>query len=67
MAIEGQFELIGSEPLFASWFSGEIRVPMGEVIAFKHMGFESVFADELFVAIERGVVVARRQVDNRKR
>jgi hypothetical protein len=67
VAIEGQFEFIGSEPLFANWFSGDIRIPMGEVIVYRHMGFESVFAEEMFIAIERGVVVSRRQVDNRKR
>jgi hypothetical protein len=65
VSIEGRFELVGIEPLLADWFTGELRVPMGEVIDYVHMGFASVFAEELFVRIVNGAVVSRRRVDNR--
>jgi hypothetical protein len=67
ISIEGKFELKGTEPLLADWFTGEVRVPMGEVIKYVHMGFASVFAEELFIAIANGEVVSRRHVDNRGR
>jgi hypothetical protein len=65
VSIEGKFALVGVEPLLADWFTGEVRVPMGEVIKYVHMGFASVFAEELYIAIADGVVVSRRYVDNR--
>lgn len=65
VSIEGRFELLGAEPLLADWFSGELRMPMGEVIDYVHMGFASVFAEELFIGVVNGSVVSRRHVDNR--
>ena len=66
IAIEGNFELKGPEPLFANWYTGELRIPMGEMLEYIHMGYASVFAEELFISIENGVEVSRRHVDNRK-
>jgi hypothetical protein len=40
-------------------------VPIGEVIDYVHMGFASVFAEELLVGIVNGAVISRRRVDNR--
>jgi hypothetical protein len=64
-SLAGRFALIGSEPLFAEWFSGVLRVPRGEVLEHVHMGFGSVYEEELHVKIKRGVVVETRVIDNR--
>ena len=48
------------DPVFADWFSGELRVPQGEQIEYIHMGFESRYERYLVIRIERGVVVERR-------
>jgi hypothetical protein len=65
IAIEGRFELTGEGPLFADWFSGVLRIPRGEMIAYVHMGFGSVFEEELHIVVERGVVQSTRVLDNR--
>lgn len=67
IAIEGRFELKGERPLHADWFSGVLRVPRGEMIAYVHMGFGSVFEEELHIVIERGLVQSTRTIDNRGR
>jgi hypothetical protein len=66
VAIEGGWELQGAEPLLASWVSGELRVPMGEMVDYIHLGHATLFAEELFIAIEKGHEVSRRSVVNRK-
>jgi hypothetical protein len=66
LALDGRFELIGTEPLAADWFSGVITVPIGETLEYVHMGFESVFAEELHIRIRSGIEIGRRRYDNRK-
>jgi hypothetical protein len=65
LAIEGSFELTGAAPLFADWVSGVLRVPRGRVIKYVHMGFESVFEEELHIVVEAGLVKHTRIIDNR--
>lgn len=67
IAIEGRYELKGEEPLFADWFTGVLRIPRGEMIAYVHMGFGSVFEEELHIVVERGLVKTTRILDNRNR
>jgi hypothetical protein len=67
IAIEGRLELKGEGPLFADWFSGVLRVPRGEMIAYVHMGFGSVFEEELHITVEGGQVKATRVIDNRNK
>jgi hypothetical protein len=67
IAIEGLYELNGEGPLPADWFSGELNVPRGEMLEYVHMGYASVFEEELHITVERGVVTGRQVVDNRGR
>lgn len=60
----GQFRLREGGPVFAEWFSGVLRVPKGEMLHYVHMGFGSIYAEELHIKIENGVVVATRIIDN---
>jgi len=53
-------------PLFADWISETIRIPQGEQLEYVHMGFGSVYEQDLMIRIEKGVVVERRVVDNRE-
>lgn len=46
--------------VFAHWYSGTIRVPQGKQLEYVHMGYGSTFERDLFLDIERGVVVATR-------
>lgn len=43
-------------PVLADWYSGELRVPVGEMTRYVHMGFGSSFATELLISVERGLV-----------
>ena len=61
----GRYKLIGKEPIPADWFSGVIRIPKGKVLHYVHMGFGSVYEQEIHVKIEKGKVVKSRVIDNR--
>jgi hypothetical protein len=67
IGLRGRFKLQGEEPLLADWFSGVIRIPKGEMLLYVHMGFGSVFEQEVHVKIERGLVVKSRIIDNRNK
>lgn len=45
------------ERAFAHWYSGTLRIPQGRQIEYVHMGFGSTFEADLFIEIERGVLV----------
>jgi hypothetical protein len=63
-SIEGRFKLLGNEPLLADWFTGVLRVARGEMLAYVHMGFGSVYEEELHIHVERGRVTGTRVYDN---
>lgn len=67
LRVEGHYKLVGSDPLFADWFTGCLRVPAGEKLHYVHHGFATVYAEELFIEVEKGVVVERFRQDNRHR
>lgn len=46
--------------VFAHWYSGTIRIPQGKQLEYVHMGYGSTFERDLFLDVERGVVVATR-------
>lgn len=64
VSLQGSYEVIGDGPVPADWVSGWIRVPRGELLEYVHMGFESVYEEELQVRFEEGVEVERRVVVN---
>ena len=63
--VQGKFRLTGEEPLWADWFTGVLRVPVGARLRYVHMGFGSVYEQEKHIQVEKGVVVATRILDNR--
>lgn len=65
--IEGRYALSRSEPLLADWFTGTLRIPRGEMLEYVHMGYGSVFEEELHLKIKHGIVVKTRVIDNRKK
>jgi hypothetical protein len=65
--IQGRYEMLGDEPILADWFSGVLCIPRGELLRYVHMGFESVYEQDLFVRVEGGGVVESWTVDNRGR
>jgi hypothetical protein len=65
VALCGRYQLRPGDPVLADWFSGILRVPKGERILYVHMGFGSVYEQELHIKIEKGEVVTTRVIDNR--
>lgn len=64
--VRGGWILRGEGRLEADWFSGELRVPRGELLNYIHMGFASTYEEELILTIEEGAVVDRQVIDNRR-
>ena len=54
----------GKNEIFADWFSGEIRIPQGEMIQYVHMGYESIFEKDLILKFKKGVLIDERIVKN---
>jgi hypothetical protein len=67
IALEGCYELKGEEPLPADWFSGMLNVPRGKMLEYVHMGYLTVFEEELHISVLRGAVTGRQVIDNRGR
>lgn len=65
VSVRGKYRLLGPDPLFADWFTGVLRIPKGKMLHYVHMGFASVYEQEVHIKIENGVVVASRVIDNR--
>ena len=51
------------KPIPATWFSGKIRIPMGERIQYVHMGYDSIYQKELYLSLEKGVVIGEELID----
>lgn len=67
VSITGRYRIIGNDPILADWFSGVIRIPQGKLLHYVHMGFESVYEEEVHVKIEKGKVVESYVIDNRNK
>jgi hypothetical protein len=56
-----------NKEIFASWFTGQLVLPQGEMLEYVHAGYESVFEKELLLKIENGVFIESEIVDNREK
>jgi hypothetical protein len=50
--------------IFADWFSGEIRIPQGEMLQYVHTGYESIFEKDLILKFKKGVLIDERVMRN---
>ena len=44
-------------PVFAEWYSGELRIPEGEMIQYVHGGYGTTYERDQLILIERGRLV----------
>ncbi len=63
--VAGTPSYMGRAPILADWFTGVLRIPRGEMLAYRHMGFASQYEAELHIKVERGVVKERRLLSAR--
>ncbi len=47
----------GQTEVFASWFSGIIKIPHGEMLEYVHSGYDSKFEKDRYLIFEEGILV----------
>jgi len=52
--------------VFASWFSGNIMAPKGELLQYVHMGYASVYEEEQYFTFENGKMTKIKTKSNKK-
>lgn len=57
----------GQNEVFAEWFTGELRIPQGEMLQYIHMGYASIYEEDLYLKIQDGILINSRIVDNRSK
>ena len=50
--------------VFANWYSGEIRIPEGELLKI-NVGYASVFEKDRFLIFRKGVLISERVKNNK--
>ena len=50
--------------VFAHWYTGELRCPHGALLKYVHGGFHSVYEEDHFLRVQRGVLKDERIVRN---
>ena len=65
--IDLKFLFKTTEPVFADWVSGTIRVPLGKMMKYIHMGYESVYQKDMFLTLTNGILKETKIVKNRCR
>ena len=50
--------------VFAHWFSGEIRCPMGEQLKYVHMGYCSIYEKDLLLEIKQGLLISEKIINH---
>ena len=53
-----------TDGVFAHWFTGDLRCPLGGLLKYRHMGFGSLYEKDLYIRIRRGVVQEEHTVTN---
>lgn len=53
-----------STPIFAEWFSGELRCPTGKMLKYVHSGFRSIYESEDRILITNGILETERTFIN---
>ena len=56
----------GSGPVPASWFSGDLWLMDGRVLAYMQEGYETIYEREIRIRIQNGRVMATETLDNTK-
>jgi hypothetical protein len=53
-----------TDRVFADWFTGEVRCPVGRLLNYVHTGFSSVYECDFFWNFKEGVLISHRRVNN---
>jgi len=58
---------VSNSKVLADWFSGELRVPVGKLLQYVHMGYGSTFERDLIFKVNKGAASEAEIIDNTKR
>ena len=50
--------------VLATWYSGTLRVPQGELIEYVHLGFASRYERDVLIEVREGVIVGKSVQEN---
>lgn len=48
-------------PLLATWFSGDLELPEGELVEYVHVGYGSIYEGRRILRVESGCLVGERE------
>jgi hypothetical protein len=51
----------------ADWYSGELKLPLGEILRHVWLGYSSIYEKEIILKVESGKVVGKELIDNTKK
>ena len=52
--------------VFASWYSGDIRIPEGELLKKINLGYASIFEKDRILSFKEGIIIGETVKDNTK-
>ncbi|MCH8549880.1 MAG: hypothetical protein LAT80_13495 [Balneolaceae bacterium] len=55
----------GEVKTFADWYTGQIRIPHGELLEYVHQGYGSLYDKELYLRFLHGILQGESEKDNR--
>lgn len=62
--VDMDFLFPGQIEVFADWFTGEIRIPQGDLLEYVHGGYDSTYEKDLFLDFKEGYLVSYNYVNN---
>jgi hypothetical protein len=51
----------------ADWYSGELKLPLGEMLRSVWSGYSSIYEKEIILKVQSGKVVGKEEIDNTKK
>ncbi|MDF9834319.1 hypothetical protein M2103_002564 [Ereboglobus sp. PH5-5] len=66
-AVDLEYFFPGQKKVFAEWFSGKIRLPVGEMLAYIHMGYASIFEKDIILKFKDGILISEKVINNREK
>jgi hypothetical protein len=54
------------EIVLANWYTGEIRIPQGDLLEYVHMSYDSTFDKDLILQFDQGILLDEKLIDNQE-
>lgn len=64
-SIRGKYSIVGDAPVFADWYSGTLKIPLGLPLVNFHFGFGAIHEKEAHMHIENGILIKTDVIENK--